>query len=89
MGRKFFGNEEFPRIWESHENVITLMERFISISLVFENCQNVQFNETNHMLVTRWIVERWCAVERLRAMRKNPTLVIGQEKWEAAMRGPL
>ena len=41
------------------------------------------------MLATRWIVERWNAVERWRAMRKNPTFVIGQKKGEAAMRGPL
>ena len=39
-----------------------------------------QFNLTNQTLATRWIVERWCAVERLRAMPENPTLLIGQEK---------
>ena len=51
--------------------------------------QNAQFNLTDHRLATRWIVERWWAVERWRAMRKNSTLVIGQKKRNAAMRGPL
>ena len=50
-------------------------------------------NLTNHKLATRWhrrwIVERRCAIERWRAMRKNPTLVIGQKKGEVAMRALL
>ena len=43
-------------------------------SVGFHTGRNAQFNLTNYRLATRWIVERW------RAMRKNPTLVIGQEK---------
>ena len=46
----------------------------------FHKDQNEQFNLTNHRLATRWIVERWCAVERWRAIRKNPKLVIGQKR---------
>ena len=34
-------------------------------------------------------MDRWCAIDRWRAMRRNPLLVIGQKKGEAAMRGPL
>ena len=46
----------------------------------FHEGKNVQFNLTNHRLATQWIVERLCAVERWRAMRRNPTLVISQKK---------
>ena len=48
-------------------------------SVGFHKDQNAQSNLTNHRLATRCIIERWCAVERLRAMRRNPTLVIGQK----------
>ena len=35
------------------------------------------------------IVEKWCVVERWRAMRKNPTLVIGQRKGRLEFRAPI
>ena len=58
-------------------------------SVKFHKGQNSQFNLTNHRLATQWIVERWCAVERWRAVRKNPTPVIGQIKVVGKMHGRL
>ena len=49
-------------------------------SMGFHKGQNAQLNLANPRPAKRWIVERWRAIDRWRAVRKNLTRVIGEIK---------